>query len=183
MFPDGAEKQISDLSEREKMFIDFESIINARELGSIETIDGRRVKSGLLLRTAGLDTASAGDIEKLSGHYGIRHIFDFRDPDECRRHPDVPVPGAEYHSLPALPALPEKNLEDRTGDDGPPDFDRVFRRIYTQLALEDPAAEAYGEFFRTLLEGGVPRALALHPGQGPHRHRRPAASHSSGRAL
>ena len=57
------------------MWIQFDGILNARDLGGIPAADGRRVKAGRLLRGAGLSSASDADIERLRRDYRLRHIL------------------------------------------------------------------------------------------------------------
>ena len=149
------------------MFIEFDGIINARDLGGIRTADGRRVKSGRLLRSAGLGKASDRDLALLRGNYALAHIVDFRDAAELAREPDRPVPGAEMHALPALPGLPSDEPGTPRSTE-PKDFAPVFRRIYTELAESEVSARAYREFFRILLaaEG---RTVLWHCTQGKDR--------------
>jgi len=54
----------------------FEKLNNVRDLGSLETKDGKRIVKGKLLRSGHLTGASESDIEKLSKLVEI--IFDFR---------------------------------------------------------------------------------------------------------
>lgn len=135
------------------MWLDFDGILNVRDLGGLPAADGRRVKSGRLLRGAGLSGASDADIEKLRA-IPLRQIVDFRDSSECARHPDRIVGGALYHSLPALPALPGHAAR----VNGEPDFAPLFLRIYEEMAATRESRDAYYEFFRILLatpEGAV----------------------------
>ena len=139
------------------MWITFDGILNTRDLGGVETADGRYVKEKRLLRGGPLHAASDADIRRLQEEFSLRAVVDFRDPDECRRKPDRAVPGAAYGNYPALPELPGKGP--LNADAVPnPDFDAVFHRIYTQLAESETTVEAYRAFFRILLsedEGGV----------------------------
>lgn len=146
------------------MFIEFDGIINVRDLGGISAAGGKTVKPGLLLRGAGLNSASDRDIERLS-ELGVAHIVDFRDPVELEALPDPELPFAAYHSLPALPGLPSRRAP--TPETVPvPDFDGNFRRIYVQLASGEEAARAYRGFFDVLLEG---RGAYWHCTQGKDR--------------
>lgn len=112
--------------------------------------DGAKIKPGLLLRTGRLSKATDRDIERLAA-LGVGDIIDFRDKGEIERSPDKPVPGAAYHSLPALPDLAENF---RPVDDPTYTAQEVhddFRRIYRLLAQSGESTEAYAEFFRILL--------------------------------
>jgi len=51
------------------MFIDFQGIINARELGGMTSEDGRKVKKNCLLRCGELEKATDEDIRRLQEAY------------------------------------------------------------------------------------------------------------------
>ena len=144
------------------MILKFGHIDNARDLGGIPTQDGKKVKSGLLYRTAELDESTADDIRRLSEEYHIRYILDFRDPIEFGNRPDLAVPGAENIAIPVLPKVPVSDREIATVE--PMD---VFNRIYREFALDDRPAEAYREFFDILLRGDGP--VLWHCTQGKDR--------------
>ena len=148
------------------MFIDFEKIVNPRELGGIPLSCGRHVKSGLLLRSAELSRASSGDLERLSGEFRIAKVFDFRDDSECLRSPDRPVEGAEYIHIPVLPELPAKDRKLR--DMTPAFLEETFTQMYRDMARLDFCANAYRRFFRELLSCGG-RAVLWHCTQGKDR--------------
>ena len=138
------------------IWIDFDGIINARDLGGIFAADGKKIKTGRLLRGAGLQKASDGDIRRLEQEYHLRHVVDFRFSDECERSPDRPVPGAEYHSMPALARGGGKRMPQMEEEE--PDFDAIYRVIYARLAELDQTAETYRKLFDILLsttEGAV----------------------------
>ena len=67
----------------------FENIVNARDLGGIR-IGHQVVREGMLLRTAHLHDASDEDVRRLSEHYRLRRIFDFRSYPEASLQPDRP---------------------------------------------------------------------------------------------
>lgn len=149
------------------MFIEFEKIINARELGGIKTADGRHVKHGVLLRTAELTHASDRDLERLSGEYKIKHIFDFRDISEVSPRPDREIPGAEYHFLPVLPCLPGGS-DTEYSKLTPKRVFELFQGMYRTMAEDEVSIKAYSEFFRVLLSSGGGAAL-WHCTQGKDR--------------
>lgn len=130
------------------MFIDFDSIINARELGGIRCAGGRRVKSGVLLRTAELDRVSAADMALLTGKYAVRYVIDFRDASEIGLRPDLAIAGARYTSIPVLPDLPYKS---RAIDLTPQEVMEQFLLMYRIMAEHEFCARAYADFFRVLL--------------------------------
>lgn len=145
------------------MWLEFDEILNVRDLGGIRAADGRRVKYGRLLRGAGLSLATDADMAQLQA-FPLRHVVDFRDASECAKHPDRDIPGAQYHSLPALPALPGQAAR----INGEPDFAPLFLRIYKELAAAPESHAAYRAFFRILLD--TPEgAVYFHCTQGKDR--------------
>lgn len=78
--------------------IDVPGVRNARGIGGLETIDGRRVRDGLVFRSAGLhDITDEGRSALRVLRVGT--VLDLRGESEARRHPDD-VPGARIVSLP-----------------------------------------------------------------------------------
>ena len=145
------------------MFISFENIQNARDLGGIRTADGRCVKPGRLLRGAALENASDADIARLENEFHLRHIVDLRDAGECEERPNRPVPGAQAHSCPVLPGMPKKAPMDTI-----PDFDGIFRKVYAKMAQSETSSAAYAAMFRVLLD--CPEgAVYFHCAQGKDR--------------
>ena len=143
--------------------IAFDNIVNARELGGVKVQDGRRVKYGLLFRTAHLATASEADIEKLQ-KMGIRGVIDFRSENEAGRMPDKAVPGAWHIQLEVLllnahlyKGMNQAFDSSTTFEEGMSNF------IMTEAAkmicdgfyisyVDDPDSQAaYARFFRELL--------------------------------
>ena len=65
----------------------FDAIINARDLGGMTGHQGRKVRSGMLLRTSHLHDASDEDIRRLRDEFHLRRIFDFRSFSQARLMP------------------------------------------------------------------------------------------------
>lgn len=147
------------------MFIDFQSISNARELGGIKAADGRRVKSGVLLRTAELDKVSDEDIAVLTGRYNLRHVVDFRDSSEIERKPDREIAGAGYVGIPVLPDLPYRS---RALDQTPQEIFGQFIVMYKVMAEHEFCIRAWAQFFRVLLDAKG-EAVLWHCVQGKDR--------------
>ncbi len=77
--------------------VELKSVTNARELGGYKTVDGRTVKSGVLLRAGRLDNISDEDKNILESKYYVSDIIDFRMNMEIVK---INVPdGAEYHHV------------------------------------------------------------------------------------
>lgn len=158
----------------------FEAIVNARDLGGIR-IGEKTVKSGLLLRTAHLNSATPRDIERLEKEFHLRRIFDFRSLPEASLQPDSPVPGAEYLLLPTLDlsaeeasgeAIPEKMWLDLPKHIVRLSFTKMFqekgRELYPSLAFSEFSQLQYATFLNLILETEE-GAVLWHCSQGKDR--------------
>jgi protein-tyrosine phosphatase len=73
---------------------------NFRDVGGLPTVDGRRVRYGVLYRSGHLAHATAEDAAFLSS-LGLHTIFDFRNAaDQKLEGPDVELPGVRNVNLP-----------------------------------------------------------------------------------
>ncbi|GAA3847333.1 tyrosine-protein phosphatase [Streptomyces coacervatus] len=73
---------------------------NFRDVGGLLTVDGRRVRFGVLFRSGHLAHATEEDAEFLSS-LGLHTIFDFRNAaDQKLEGPDVELPGVRNVNLP-----------------------------------------------------------------------------------
>ncbi|MEV6174266.1 tyrosine-protein phosphatase [Streptomyces sp. NPDC051954] len=73
---------------------------NFRDVGGLPTVDGRRVRQGVLFRSGHLAHATAEDTVFLDS-LGLHTIFDFRNAaDQKLEGPDVELPGVRNVNLP-----------------------------------------------------------------------------------
>ncbi|MER6352714.1 tyrosine-protein phosphatase [Streptomyces sp. NPDC001634] len=73
---------------------------NFRDVGGLPTVDGRRVRHGVLFRSGHLAHATEQDAAFLTG-LGLHTIFDFRNAaDKKLEGPDVDLPGVRNVNLP-----------------------------------------------------------------------------------
>ncbi|MEU5247039.1 tyrosine-protein phosphatase [Streptomyces asoensis] len=73
---------------------------NFRDVGGLPTVDGRRVRHGVLFRSGHLAHATEADTAFLAG-LGLHTIFDFRNAaDQKLEGPDVTLPGVRNLNLP-----------------------------------------------------------------------------------
>ncbi|WP_432058902.1 tyrosine-protein phosphatase [Streptomyces sp. bgisy022] len=73
---------------------------NFRDVGGLPTVDGRRVRPGVLFRSGHLAHATAEDAAFLSS-LGLHTVFDFRNAaDQKLEGPDVALPGVRNVNLP-----------------------------------------------------------------------------------
>ena len=82
--------------------ITLEGAVNFRELGGYAAADGRRVRRGLLYRGGNLDALQSPADRAALESWHLRDILDLRSAGETDKHPDPPVPGAQYHRVCAM---------------------------------------------------------------------------------
>ena len=176
--------------------IGLEGINNARELGGYPTEDGRRVKRGVLLRTAKLSSGTAADFERLRDVYHLAKIIDLRSDEEIYgseltaaftgtmdADPDPVIENAEYINIPILDMKKQKAYMDRVlGDRALPDpkdtvgslalfieLGIISDELYYWFVDEDMGKEGFRRLFRELLTLKNGRALLFHCSQGKDR--------------
>lgn len=80
----------------------LEGAPNARDLGGIETLDGRKIKANRLIRSGMLRNISDADEEYLRAA-GLKKVIDLRTTQERSEKPDRIISGAEYILCPIMP--------------------------------------------------------------------------------
>lgn len=162
-----------------KQSIDLNLIGNARELGGYPTADGKKVRSGVLLRTAALKQASEEDIRILQNRYHLQHIIDFRMGFELQGADDPTIDGADYHHLDVIDvdamgyATPD-NVDISTLDvidiiELSINSGMVNEKMYIGFLSNEKGKNAFSEFFRVLLRADPDRAVLWHCTSGKDR--------------
>ena len=158
--------------------IGLDSVGNARELGGYQTADGMKVRHGVLLRTAALNTISSADIEKLTKDYHLAVVADFRMSYEAAPKPDPEIDGVKYVNLRVIDeALFEQELEQKLAMEGDAaqrlkaivDSGFASYDMYINFLSADSGKEAYTGFFRELKDLPEGRSLLFHCTQGKDR--------------
>lgn len=161
----------------------LEGAPNARDLGGIETTDGRVLKHNRLIRSGGLARITAADVEYLKAA-GLKTVVDFRTKEEQLKNPDVVIDGVEYITCPMLErktdgitrSRPETEDEEAIRTikmahhfmEKHTDGVRQMRSLYPILVTLEHSLQHYKEFFEILLnhEDG---ALLYHCSMGKDR--------------
>ncbi len=162
-----------------KHSISLKSIQNARELGGYVAADGRRIKNGVLLRTASLNSISDDDICLLTDTYHLQHIVDFRMEVELPDAEDPTIDGVQYHHLDVID-MAAWNFEDYAQPEiSKPDVMQIVRlsvqtgmmneNMYIGFLANDKGKKAFSAFFRILLEADSNRSVLWHCTSGKDR--------------
>lgn len=90
------------MSER---WIEFEGCDNARDLGGLPTVDGRRTRRGVFLRTDTVQQLTPTDVAWLRESYGLRTVLDLRTPKEAaaQGRGGLGLEAVDYHNIPFVP--------------------------------------------------------------------------------
>lgn len=79
---------------------ELSGVRNFRDVGGLPTVDGRRVRRGVLFRSGHLAHATASDAAFLAS-LGLHTVFDFRNAaDQRLEGPDITLPGVRNVNLP-----------------------------------------------------------------------------------
>ncbi|MCF0137112.1 MAG: tyrosine-protein phosphatase [Oscillospiraceae bacterium] len=119
---------------------------NARDLGGLETGDGRRVKDGRLIRSGMLRNLTSSDVEYLE-RTRLRKVIDLRTTQEKCEKPNVILRGAEYVHYPVLP--------DRT--------DGITRELPKTPEAEAKRAIAMAQRLMQREEDGITQMRSMYP--------------------
>ena len=87
-------------------WLDLEGVANARDVGGLPTVDGRRTRSGVLLRSDNLQTLTEGDVHRLVDELGLRTVLDLRTAAEVASEGAGPLQGRPevvHHHLDLVP--------------------------------------------------------------------------------
>ncbi len=144
------------------MYYQMENIENFRDLGGIETEDGKTVKNGKLFRCADLSSASENDIEKIK-QLGIDTIIDFRSTRETMVKKDPEIENVKYYHInlfkEKLDGIERNDKEDHFYEwmieqsyDYPNRFADQMVRNYSTMISEEYPLNGYRRFFDILLD-------------------------------
>ncbi len=88
-------------------FLHLPTAVNLRDIGGYATVDGQRVRSGLVYRAGSLAELSRADQQALAD-LGLRQVLDLRTPKELEQKPDL-LPDALRSAWAHVPVYVENN--------------------------------------------------------------------------
>jgi protein-tyrosine phosphatase len=146
--------------------VPLEGASNLRDLGGWQVADGRRVRRGLIYRSATLANLTEADLAQVAA-LGIRTVCDLRGVRESELRPSRLPPAAERIHLPIEPTVGAslRDLllrEEATGED----VVSLLRRAYLDYLAR--FLDVYRRMFALLLEPGR-TALLFHCSAGKDR--------------
>ena len=143
-----------------------ESVRNFRPLGGQTTIDGRRVRTGLVYRSAHLAEASDADLDTLVD-LGIRTVFDFRNQgDLAVEGPNRLPDGVEQVSLPMADSANPSGIRENFASFSAEELEERFGNGKAFQWMKDASARSVSDPVRTGQFGRFVQGL-LAPGAVP----------------
>ena len=129
--------------------ITLTGIRNARDLGGLCGADGRRIRTGCLLRSAHLGEAADSDEALLKQTWRLRTVIDLRTGREVQKQPDRQMSGVEQLHMPVfdeqrigisheqkqetLPGLPQLDL------------------LYRDMMMDETCRKSFGAILRMIM--------------------------------
>lgn len=166
----------------EEQTMHMSTIENARELGGYETLDGKHVRKGVLLRTAALSEASQEELDSLVRDYHLAAIIDLRAGYELAEAPEPVLEGVAQYNFrimdEQLMAERAAGISDILTD---PNVNPVKRmtaileagvisdQMYVEFLHGETGKAGFREFFRVLLENPEGSAVLWHCTNGKDR--------------
>jgi protein-tyrosine phosphatase len=142
-----------DAAQLEPLHLDWPNCLNARDVGGLPTRDGRRIRTGALVRTDSHGKLTPDGIAAVHA-YGVSRVIDLRRERECERSPS-PFAGTDLYCH-----LPVQNPAD-------PDDERLaLAQIY--VAMLDRRRDLFSAAL-TAIADAPPGAVAVHCAGGKDR--------------
>lgn len=162
--------------------IGLDKVVNARDLGGYTMMDGRKVKSGKLLRGGSLFSATDEDIRILVEKFKVEICFDFRTEGEVRHAPDKELGNARRLWLPAIDestetigtlSLPPEAYRDLPHYLASHSFDHLVKNVaksmYPEMVTNEYTQLQYAAFLQLTMDIGDDRSVYWHCSQGKDR--------------
>lgn len=138
--------------------IDFDRVLNFRDFGGWETVEGGKVARGKLYRSAAFHDATDADIARLN-EMGLRFLVDLRRPEE-RNHEPNRWPGDNCRVIfndegAAGVSLPPHLVALLHSDLSPASTRNYMMSLYQEIPFDPRLIRLYRDWFSELAEGGA----------------------------
>lgn len=120
---------------------------NFRDLGGMETADGRHIKPHRLLRCGHLHDLTEDDRRRIVEEFRLKTVIDLRTSGEMARKPDVVLPGVAYVHLPIFENQAEGVTRETVTEEDP-----VGRMIEMARKMEGHAFERMRELYKVFFD-------------------------------
>ncbi len=172
--------------DKEERKINLEGTINTRDLGGYLTLDNRRVKRRMFIRSDSLDQLSLSDISVFEREYHLRFDVDLRSQGEIDEKKDKEIPGCLFIHAPITKELsPIKRGKEQDLNIADPalkgiigyiyfldengDISKAMENVYLDFLLSSCGRENYSLLFKTMLKLKDGESLLFHCKDGKDR--------------
>ena len=141
--------------------IPSEKVPNLRDLGGMTGADGKRIRTGCLIRSAQLYNATKNDLVLLES-LSLRKIFDFRNVQEAKEKPDPDIVGCEYTNLSILEGssavsweakrTESRDTKPKKAESAPKSGVEQVCEAYRDFIRKPASREQYSRFLRGILD-------------------------------
>lgn len=131
------------------------TLLNFRDLGGLETNDGRKIKRGRIFRTSTFTPQTTRDVEFLSS-MNLDSIIDLRSLEEIEEKPNTYFGSATYITAPAFsiekfaPLAPTKKQANSIFFMNPSEVEDLFNLMFESYAFLPYSVSSYSYLFESM---------------------------------
>ncbi|GFH41600.1 aldo/keto reductase [Lactococcus hodotermopsidis] len=131
----------------------MKTLVNFRDLGAYQTVDGRKIKPAKLLRSGQPVGLAENDKEKLVQDYQLRQIIDFRSSSEIAKKPVDSMNQVNYHNIDLMKDVETGNssLGDLMRNGTVDEVDEAMLTVYGELVMNESAQKGYADFLAKIV--------------------------------
>lgn len=145
-------------------------MINFRDMGGIRTTDGKRIKKGMLFRSAVINPRNKKEMKYLLS-LNLDYILDLRNPYEVEKKPDFIPEGCQYINAPVLlnkadSGVVPRDIKEYVTNAIQEEIEEATREFAETYSYMPYSVEAYTKLFKIMNEG---KRIAFHCTAGKDR--------------
>ncbi|MBB5183719.1 tyrosine-protein phosphatase [Catenisphaera adipataccumulans] len=124
---------------------------NARDLGGIQTLEGKTIRKHVFLRSGALNHLTLGDMVTLTKTYDVNTVIDLRTHLETAERPDRIIPNVHYEHIPVFSTSTKgisHEFNDLLDHGRMPDMEQ----LYKVMVLQPECIQQLKKIFRIILK-------------------------------
>ena len=129
----------------------MKSLVNFRDIGNIETKDGKLVKPNFFLRSGEVVNIEESAVNQLLNNYKLHTIFDLRGETETSERPDDILAGVNYVNIDILKDVQGQGASFEDLLKGSSTAEKGMFELYEELVLSKGAKKGYRQFLEMIV--------------------------------